>query len=71
MSETTLQKVEAEVQKLTSELQSVEQAQMYSVAFDKLLGYVMETQEPFSSAHPEANSWHANAGSAGGCCTVS
>lgn len=28
MSETTLQKVEAEVQKLTSELESVEQAQV-------------------------------------------
>eukprot|EP00903_Cladosiphon_okamuranus_P011726 g11026.t3 len=66
MSETTLQKVEAEVQKLTAELESLERAQMYSAAFDNLLGYVSETPEPFSSAPPEPNSWHANVGSAGG-----
>ncbi|CAM9815775.1 unnamed protein product [Ectocarpus sp. 12 AP-2014] len=71
MSETTLQKVEAEVQKLTAELESLERAQMYSAAFDNLLGYVSETPEPFSSAPPEPNSWHANVGSAGGCCSVS
>lgn len=33
MSETTLQKVEAEVQKLTAELQSVEQAQVVVCLF--------------------------------------
>ncbi|CAM9950720.1 unnamed protein product [Ascophyllum nodosum] len=71
MSETTLQKVEAEVQKLAAELRSVQQAQMYSTAFDNLLGYVSETPEPFSSAPPEPNSWHANVGSTGGCCSVS
>lgn len=45
--------------------------QMYSAAFDNLLGYVSETPEPFSSAPPEPNSWHANVGSAGSCCSVS
>lgn len=71
MSETTLIKVETEVEKLTKELKSLQSAELYSVALSKLVAYICATPEPFSQAPPEANPWHASAGGAGGCCTVS
>ncbi|CAM9795862.1 unnamed protein product [Chrysoparadoxa australica] len=71
MSDAALNKVEAEVEKLQRELDSVKEAELYSSAFASLLGYITDTPEPFSSAPPESNPWHLNAGSAGGCCLVS
>jgi|EP00953_Heterococcus_sp_UTEX-ZZ885_P034005 hypothetical protein len=71
MSETTLIKVEAEVEKLTKELKSLQEAAMYSVALSQLLSYVCETPEPFSGSPPESNPWHAAAGGGPSCCVVS
>lgn len=68
MSERTLTKVEAEVEKLEKELELYKKALTKDAAIEALVTYIKATEDPFCDGYTRPNPFHQTPGSGAGCC---
>eukprot|EP00518_Triparma_eleuthera_P005092 CAMPEP_0182464078 /NCGR_PEP_ID=MMETSP1319-20130603/8242_1 /TAXON_ID=172717 /ORGANISM="Bolidomonas pacifica, Strain RCC208" /LENGTH=71 /DNA_ID=CAMNT_0024663689 /DNA_START=25 /DNA_END=240 /DNA_ORIENTATION=+ len=70
MSESQLQKLEEECERLRSELDTISEAVNTRVACEQIIDFVEQADEPFSTTPKEPNPWTQAPPGANPCCII-